>query len=103
MTPKKLECFVHFLKGILQWEPSSRYTPAMALQHPFITGLEFDPSFTPIPDSVKDASRAKKQQYVHLMGNCVRDFVRSRALRSWTALLLLLRLRRTKIHVFGPT
>ena len=63
LPSSKGECFVHFLKGILQWEPTIRYTPSMALQHPFITGLGWDPSFVPIPDSVKDPT-GKKQQFV---------------------------------------
>jgi len=61
----KGECFAHFLKNILRWEPELRYTPLMALQHPFVTGLEFDPSFVPLPDPEKDTSQ-KKQQYVFL-------------------------------------
>ncbi len=60
----KGKCFVHFLKGVLQWEPEARYTPSMALQHPFITGLEWTPSFVPIPDSAKDGTSKKPQQYV---------------------------------------
>eukprot|EP00826_Nyctotherus_ovalis_P059565 TRINITY_DN8296_c0_g1_i10.p5 TRINITY_DN8296_c0_g1~~TRINITY_DN8296_c0_g1_i10.p5 ORF type:complete len:145 (-),score=46.07 TRINITY_DN8296_c0_g1_i10:843-1277(-) len=56
-------CFVHFLKGILKWEPDQRYTPSMALQHPFLTKLEWDPSFTPIPDEAKEEEK-KQQQYV---------------------------------------
>ena len=62
----KGECFVHFLKGILRWEPELRYTPSMALQHPFITGLEFDPNFVPIPDEIKEEEK-KAQQYVSLI------------------------------------
>jgi len=58
-------CFVHFLKGILRWEPEQRYSPSMALQHPFITGLEWGPDFTPIPDEVKEIEK-KQQQYVTL-------------------------------------
>lgn len=58
-------CFVHFLKGILRWEPELRYSPSMALQHPFITGLEWDPKFTPLPDEAKEIEK-KEQQYVML-------------------------------------
>jgi dual specificity protein kinase YAK1 len=57
-------CFVHFLKGILKWEPEERYSPSMALQHPFITGLEWSPEFTPTPDEVKETEK-KQQQYVN--------------------------------------
>ena len=62
----KGECFVHFLKGILRWEPELRYTPSMALQHPFITGLEFDSNFVPISDEIKEEEK-KTQQYVSLI------------------------------------
>ena len=66
----KGECFVHFLKGILRWEPELRYTPSMALQHPFITGLEWDPNFAPVADEVKEAEK-KQEQYVYLLFNLI--------------------------------
>jgi len=36
----------------------------MALQHPFITGRHFDPSFTPIPAVQNDPSKSVAPQYV---------------------------------------
>lgn len=29
--------FIHFLKGLLQFDPCERWTASQALQHPFIT------------------------------------------------------------------
>ena len=36
----------------------------MALQHPFITNLEFDSSFVPIPDGAKPAPDPKETTFV---------------------------------------
>jgi hypothetical protein len=35
------------------------------LQHPFITGQSFDPSFIPIPDLASDTSKSAIPQYVN--------------------------------------
>eukprot|EP00892_Ulva_mutabilis_P005218 jgi/Ulvmu1/3068/UM015_0108.1 len=40
-------CFLSFLKGILQTDPTRRWTPWQALQHPFITDKPFTDSFEP--------------------------------------------------------
>jgi serine/threonine protein kinase len=39
--------FLHFLRGVLQFEPVLRWSPEQAQTHPFIRGVTFDPDFTP--------------------------------------------------------
>merc|ERR1719387_1353360 len=39
--------FLHFLRGVLQFEPVLRWSPEQAQTHPFIRGATFDPDFTP--------------------------------------------------------
>lgn len=34
-------CFLHFLQGLLRWEPSKRWTPLQTAQHPFLTKQNF--------------------------------------------------------------
>eukprot|EP00770_Monocercomonoides_exilis_P003624 MONOS_3604.2-p1 / transcript=MONOS_3604.2 / gene=MONOS_3604 / organism=Monocercomonoides_exilis_PA203 / gene_product=kinase-like protein , yak1p / transcript_product=yak1p / location=Mono_scaffold00086:54708-57540(-) / protein_length=657 / sequence_SO=supercontig / SO=protein_coding / is_pseudo=false len=45
------EPFLHFLKGLLQVDPSKRWTPIQALQHPFITHAEWTGDWKPPPDT----------------------------------------------------
>ena len=42
-----LDCFIDFLKGILRIEKEFRWTPSMALEHPFITRTMFTGHFEP--------------------------------------------------------
>jgi len=44
---KRFECFVHFLKGLLQTNPLKRWPSSQALCHPFITGEDFTPDWEP--------------------------------------------------------
>lgn len=44
------ECFTDFLLGVLDVNPSTRWTPRQAAQHPFITGERFTGPFQPLPD-----------------------------------------------------
>lgn len=44
----ELECFVHFLKGLMTNEPSYRWNAKQALRHPFITKERFDGNYNPI-------------------------------------------------------
>lgn len=41
--------FIHFIKGLLNFVPEQRWTPAQALFHPFITGEPFNSDWYP-PD-----------------------------------------------------
>ncbi|KAJ5066425.1 homeodomain interacting protein kinase isoform a [Anaeramoeba ignava] len=38
---------IHFLFGLLQYDPEKRWTPKEAMQHPFITNQKFTGDFTP--------------------------------------------------------
>jgi dual specificity protein kinase YAK1 len=51
------ECFIHFLKGILKWNHKERWTPEMAMQHPFISQTPFSPDFEPVPEQVKQKEK----------------------------------------------
>ena len=44
-------CFLQFLDGVLQVDPVTRWTPAQASQHAFITGAAFDKDFKPPADN----------------------------------------------------
>jgi len=53
------ECFLHFLCGLLRWDPAERWTPHQAARHPFITQQPFANfgaeafellRFEPVPD-----------------------------------------------------
>lgn len=44
---------MHFVHGLLQYDPMERYSPSEALSHPFITGHSFPPMFKPIFDESK--------------------------------------------------
>lgn len=43
------QCFVDFLRGVLDLDPRTRWTPAQASQHPFITGQRYTGPCTPPP------------------------------------------------------
>lgn len=45
--------FLDFLLGVLQLDPSTRWTPRQAAQHPFITNAPFTGPFQPPPDPVR--------------------------------------------------
>lgn len=63
-----MECFIHFL-GILKWDPRDRWTPYMALQHPFITRIKFDKNFKPEPDpitNIKEKTEVSKYVLLNL-------------------------------------
>lgn len=42
-------CFLDFTRGLLCLNPIERWSPAQAIQHPFITGRPFTGSFAPSP------------------------------------------------------
>ncbi len=42
-------CFVDFLRGVLDLDPATRWTPRQAILHPFITGQHFSQPFVPPP------------------------------------------------------
>mmetsp|Transcript_44383 Transcript_44383/g.117290 ORF Transcript_44383/g.117290 Transcript_44383/m.117290 type:complete len:724 (-) Transcript_44383:78-2249(-) len=44
------QCFLHFLQGVLAYDPEQRWTPKQALAHPFIRDTQFDPDFVPPED-----------------------------------------------------
>lgn len=44
------EAFLDLLLGVLELEPSARWSPRQALQHPFFTGQDFLGPFQPEPD-----------------------------------------------------
>jgi hypothetical protein len=41
------ECFVDFVKGLLQMDPRKRWTASMSRQHPFISRKNYEGPFTP--------------------------------------------------------
>jgi len=45
---QKFPVFLHFLKGLLQINPSKRWTSAQAKTHPFLTNQPFDPNWQPL-------------------------------------------------------
>jgi serine/threonine protein kinase len=45
-----LECFIHFLRGLLRLNPLERWTAQEAAIHPFVTGAPFSPDFDPRND-----------------------------------------------------
>lgn len=54
MSPEDMEresnrrfVFIHFLKGLVNFDPSKRWTPRQAAQHPFVTEEPFTGSFQP--------------------------------------------------------
>jgi len=42
-----IEAFIDFLKGILRIDKDTRWTPLMAMEHPFITRETFNGPFEP--------------------------------------------------------
>lgn len=48
-----------FLRGVMQLDPSARWTPRQAAQHPFVTGVPFDVArFNPPPEPGQVAPQA---------------------------------------------
>nr|XP_024359371.1 dual specificity protein kinase YAK1 homolog isoform X2 [Physcomitrium patens] len=45
------ECFVDFLRGLLECDPRKRWTPQQAAQHPFITDEPFVGPYVPVPET----------------------------------------------------
>ncbi|KAL3686400.1 hypothetical protein R1sor_008974 [Riccia sorocarpa] len=43
--------FIDFLKGLVNFDPVSRWTPRQALQHPFLTEKPFSGPFKPTPET----------------------------------------------------
>ena len=64
----------------------------MALQHPFISGLSFDPSFVPIPDMTSDTSKSAIPQYVFFLLKNTRNLAKNLALQRRIVHLLQLKL-----------
>lgn len=60
---KTRESLLHFLKGLLRWEPHLRWTPKQALDHPFITGAPLD-TFQEIEDPPVEMWAGHSAQYV---------------------------------------
>lgn len=44
-----LPSFIHFLRGLLNIDPKTRWTPSQALNHPFIKNIPFDEAWEPDP------------------------------------------------------
>lgn len=44
------QCFVDFIKGVLQIDPRRRWTPTMSTQHPFILRKKYEGPFVPTRD-----------------------------------------------------
>ncbi|KAH9574806.1 hypothetical protein CY35_01G078600 [Sphagnum magellanicum] len=42
--------FADFLRGLIECDPTKRWTPSQAAQHPFLTGEQFDGPFKPLPE-----------------------------------------------------
>jgi hypothetical protein len=42
-----MEAFIHFLKGVLNIDKDQRWTPTMAMGHPFITRETFTGHYQP--------------------------------------------------------
>ncbi|KAJ3431192.1 homeodomain interacting protein kinase isoform a [Anaeramoeba flamelloides] len=66
---KNRACLLDFLNGCLRINPTSRWTPKEAIQHPFITGEEFKENFIPIPSRkrkyyILPKELLLKQQYI---------------------------------------
>jgi len=51
-----LDCFIDFLKGILRMDKEFRWTPSMALEHPFITRKMFTGHFEPKREEEKNST-----------------------------------------------
>lgn len=52
MTNEDLVAFIHFLKGIFQYDPKLRWNPKQCLRHPFITKEKIDKFLSFYPDQV---------------------------------------------------
>jgi hypothetical protein len=44
---QQMDALIDFLKGVLRYERESRWTPSMAMEHPFITREKYNGHFEP--------------------------------------------------------
>ncbi len=76
-----IEAFIDFLKGILRIDKDSRWTPQMAMEHPFITRETFTGPFEPRreqtsshdthgEDTMSEQSTSSKDSKDYKAGSC---------------------------------
>ena len=59
---------LHFIEGMLEYDPMKRWTPAQALQHPFITGRPFTSTWQP-PYFCSQPRQPFKKQTITMSSN----------------------------------
>jgi serine/threonine protein kinase len=47
---ESMDAFLDFLKGLLRIDPATRWTPSMAMKHPFISRVPYKGPFEPPKD-----------------------------------------------------
>ena len=77
-----MDAFIDFLKGILRIDKDHRWTPSMAMEHPFITREVFNGHFEPQreverrstnetgDDSMSERSSSSKDSREYKVGSC---------------------------------
>ena len=78
----QMEAFIDFLKGVLRIDSSSRWTPTMAMKHPFIKRDQFRGSFEPSreeegnsahetgEDTISEHSSSSQNSKDYKIGSC---------------------------------
>lgn len=62
-----IDAFIDFLKGILRLDKDQRWTPQMAMEHPFITRKVYTTPFDPIRRE-EDRSEERSSDKSHTAG-----------------------------------
>ena len=77
-----LDAFIDFLKGILRIDKDMRWTPSMAMEHPFITRETFTGHYEPVreaekistnetgEDTMSELSSSSKDSKEYRVGSC---------------------------------
>lgn len=81
---KEIESFIDFIKGLLRFDPGTRWTATMAMKHPFISRMEFTGPYEPQADERQStngldtnedslsahSSSSRDSQDIRIVGSC---------------------------------